>query len=164
MRKKPLSPLVAAGVLITIALGVGFAAPHPGPLKPEAWRLLGIFLATIAGLILQPIAGGALVLIAVTLATLVGGLTIQRALSGYSDPVVWLVLSAFFISNALLKTGLARRIALLFVRTFGGTPLGVCYSLACTDLVLGSHHPFERRALRRCGAADCALRCRTLRI
>jgi DASS family divalent anion:Na+ symporter len=141
LRKKSLSPLFSAGVLIMIALAVGFVVPHPGSLKPEAWRLLGIFLATIAGLILQPIAGGALVLIAVTLATLVGGLTIQRALSGYSDPVVWLVLSAFFISNALLKTGLARRIALLFVRTFGGTPLGVCYSLACTDLVLGAIIP-----------------------
>ena len=115
--------------------------PRPAALKPEAWRLLGIFAATIAGLILQPIAGGAIVLIAVTLATLIGGLTVQRALSGYSDPVVWLVLAAFFVSRALLKTGLARRIALGFVRIFGGTSLGVCYSLGMTDFVLATIIP-----------------------
>src|SRR5665213_706088 len=110
--------------------------PRPETVKPEAWRLLGIFAATIAGLILQPIAGGALVLIAVALAALFGGLTAQQALAGYSDPVVWLVLAAFFISSALLKTGLARRIALIFVRLFGRSSLGVCYSLGLTDFVL----------------------------
>ena len=103
--------------------------------------MFGIFAATIAGLILQPVAGGALVLIAITLAILLGGLTVQKALSGFSDPVVWLVLSAFFVSNALLKTGLARRIALVFVRVFGGTSLGVCYSLGLTDLVLAAIIP-----------------------
>jgi DASS family divalent anion:Na+ symporter len=99
-------------------------------------RLAGIFAATIAGLIAQPIPGGAVVLAGVTAAALFGGVTIQKALSGYSDPVVWLVLTAYFISIALLKTGLARRIALLFVRAFGASALGVCYALGFTDLVL----------------------------
>ena len=129
------------GILIGIYLAVVFLVPRPDVLKPEAWRLLGLFASTIAGLILQPIAGGALVLIAMTLSTVLGGLTIQKALSGYSDPVVWLVLSAFFISNALLKTGLARRIALVFVRMFGRTSLGVCYALGFTDLVLAAIIP-----------------------
>lgn len=129
------------GILIAIYFAVVFFLPRPEVVKPEAWRLLGLFAATIAGLILQPIAGGALVLIAVTLSAILGGLTIQKALSGYSDPVVWLVLSAFFISHALLKTGLARRIALLFVRLFGRTSLGVCYALGFTDLVLAAIIP-----------------------
>ncbi|MES1262463.1 MAG: DASS family sodium-coupled anion symporter [Acidobacteriota bacterium] len=141
MRRQGLSPAVSTGILTAIYLVVVFAIPRPLELRPEAWRLLGIFAATIAGLILQPIAGGALVLLAITLATLLGGLTIQKALSGFSDPVVWLVLAAFFISNALLKTGLARRIALVFVRMFGSTSLGVCYSLGCTDLVLAAIIP-----------------------
>lgn len=136
MRKQGLPPLVSTAILVAVYFAVTLSIPRPAAVKPEAWRLLGIFVATIAGLILQPIAGGALVLIAVTLATLIGGLTIQRALTGYSDPVVWLVLAAFFISNALLKTGLARRIALGFVRLFGASSLGVCYSLGMTDFVL----------------------------
>ena len=39
------------------------------------------------------------------------------AVSGFADPVVWLVLTVFFISSALLKTGLARRIAIPIVRS-----------------------------------------------
>ncbi len=136
MRKRGLPPLVSTAILAAVYFTVTLLIPRPAAVKPEAWRLLGIFAATIGGLILQPIAGGALVLMAITLATLFGGLTIQRALTGYSDPVVWLVLAAFFISHALLKTGLARRIALGFVRLFGRSSLGVCYSLGMTDFVL----------------------------
>jgi DASS family divalent anion:Na+ symporter len=136
LRKRGLPPLVSTAILVAVYFTVTLLIPRPAAVKPAAWRLLGIFAATIAGLILQPIAGGALVLMAITLATLFGGLTIQRALTGYSDPVVWLVLAAFFISHALLKTGLARRIALGFVRLFGSSSLGVCYSLGMTDFVL----------------------------
>ncbi len=118
-----------------------FFFPRPATVAPAGWRLFGIFAATIAGLILQPIPGGALVLVAVILAALLGGLTVSHALAGFGDPVVWLVMAAFFISTALIKTGLARRIALLFVRTIGQSSLGVCYALAFTDLVLASIIP-----------------------
>jgi DASS family divalent anion:Na+ symporter len=115
--------------------------PRPDAVKPEGWRLLGIFLATVLGLILQPIPGGALVLLAVVLTSAFGGLTIQQALGGYGDPTVWLVMAAFFISRALINTGLARRIALFFVRSFGSSSLGVCYALALSDMVLASIIP-----------------------
>ena len=115
--------------------------PRPESIKPEGWRLLGIFAATIAGLILQPIPGGAIVLTAIVLSAVFGGLTILQALGGYGDPTVWLVMAAFFISDALIKTGLARRIALLFVRAVGSSSLGVCYALSLTDMVLASIIP-----------------------
>jgi divalent anion:Na+ symporter, DASS family len=118
-----------------------WAVPRPEALKPESWRLVGIFLATIAGLILQPIPGGALVLLAVTLAAILGGLTIQDALAGYGDPTVWLVMAAFFISRALIKTGMARRLALFFVRLFGRSSLGVCYALSLSDMTLATIIP-----------------------
>jgi DASS family divalent anion:Na+ symporter len=139
--RRSLRPAVSTAILVAIYLVITLLIPRPASVNPEGWRLLGIFAATVAGLILQPIPGGALVLIAVTLASLLAGLPMQKALSGFADPVVWLVLSAFFISNALLKTGLARRIALLFVRMFGRTSLGVCYALGCTDLVLAAIIP-----------------------
>jgi len=136
LSRKALRPLASPAILVGIYFAVVLFFPRTSAIGPEGRRLLGIFTAAIFGLILQPIPGGALVLIALTLATLFGGLTIQRALAGYSDPIVWLVLAAFFISNALLGTGLARRIALLFVRLFGTSSLGVCYSLGLTDFVL----------------------------
>ena len=133
--------LTAGALLVVIYLTIAYVVPRPAALKPEAWRLLGIFCATIAGLMTEPLPGGALVLCAVTLASLVGGLSVQQALGGYADPTVWLVMSAFFISTALIKTGLARRIALFFVRAFGGRSIGICYSLALTDGVLATMIP-----------------------
>jgi divalent anion:Na+ symporter, DASS family len=115
--------------------------PRPEAVKPEGWRLTGLFLATIVGSIVEPIPAGALVLLAVVLSSVVGGLTITEALAGYSNSSVWLVLVAFFISRALIQTGLARRIALLFVRAFGKSSLGVAYSLAASDMVLAGMIP-----------------------
>jgi len=133
--------VVSTLILVLIYILVAHVLPRPAAIQPAGWRLLGIFLATIGGLILQPISGGALVLCAVTLASLFGGLSIQQALGGFGDPTVWLVMAAFFISDALLKTGLARRIALLFVRAVGASSLGVCYALSLTDMVLASVIP-----------------------
>ena len=127
--------------LIAVFLVIAFALPRPGSVTPEGWRLTGIFAATILGLMLQPIPGGALVLIAVAASALVGGLSIEQALAGYADPTVWLVLAAFFVSRALIKTGLARRIALFFVRLVGRSSLGVSYALALSDMVLASIIP-----------------------
>src|SRR5574341_466283 len=129
--------------LVPVALfaGVAFVAPRPEAIRAEGWRLLGIFLAAIAGLILEPVPGGAVVLLAVTVAAIAGGLTVQQALGGYGDPTVWLVMAAFFIARALIKTGLARRIALFFVRLFGRSSLGVCYALSLSDMVLATIIP-----------------------
>jgi DASS family divalent anion:Na+ symporter len=128
-------------ILVAVYLVVVYAIPKPLAVKPEGWRLTGIFAATIVGSIIEPIPAGALVLLAVTLTALFGGLTITEALSGYSNSSVWLVLVAFFISRALIHTGLARRIALFFVRAFGKSSLGVAYSLAATDMVLAGMIP-----------------------
>jgi DASS family divalent anion:Na+ symporter len=129
------------GPLVLLYLVIAYVLPKPPAVKQHAWQLFGIFAATILGLILQPVAGGAMVLIGVLFSALVGGLTIQSALQGYSDPMVWLVLTAFLISRALLNTGLARRIALIFVRMFGTTSVGITYALAATDAVLATIIP-----------------------
>jgi DASS family divalent anion:Na+ symporter len=115
--------------------------PIPAGITPQSWRLLAIFVATIVGCIVRPIPGGAVVLLGVTAIMLTGVLTPADALRGYSDPIVWMVLAAFFISRGLIKTGLGRRIALLFVRAIGGRSLGLGYSLVATDLLLATIIP-----------------------
>lgn len=127
--------------LVLIYLLIVFVVPRPEGVKPEGWRLFGLFAATVAGLILQPLPGGALVLAAVTLAPALGGLTLAQSLSGYADATVWLVMAAFFISRSLINTGLARRIALLFVRAFGRSSLGVAYALTLSDVTLATIIP-----------------------
>ena len=127
--------------LVVIYVVIAHLFPRPAAITPQGWRLFGIFVATVVGLILQPMPGGAVVLLGVLAAALFGGLTLAQALSGYADATVWLVLAAFFISRALINTGLARRIALIFVRLIGHTSVGLCYALGLSDMVLASVIP-----------------------
>jgi DASS family divalent anion:Na+ symporter len=128
--------------LITIGVGVLIAVlPRPEGVTREAWTLLAIFAATIVGSIVQPLTGSAMVLLGVIATALFGALKIEKALSGYADKYVWLVLAAFFISRAMIKTGLGHRIALLFVRMIGRRSLGLGYSLVFTDFILASFVP-----------------------
>ncbi|MGH9883317.1 MAG: DASS family sodium-coupled anion symporter, partial [Pyrinomonadaceae bacterium] len=95
-----------------------------------------IFVATITGSIVRPVPGGAVVLIGVAAVALTGVLPIGEALAGYADPIVWLVLAAFFMSRGMIKTGLGRRIAFLFIRAIGHHSLGLGYALISTDMLL----------------------------
>ena len=128
--------------LIVIGCGVGIAIiPPPEGVSREAWTLLAIFIATIVGSIVQPLTGSAMVLLGVVALALFRALPIEKALSGYADKFVWLVLAAFFISRAMIKTGLGQRIALIFVRLIGRKTLGLGYALVFTDFILASFIP-----------------------
>ena len=135
-----------------LVLGAGaivLLVPVPDGITPANWRLLAIFVATMVGLVAQPLPGGAMVLFGVcaiaindAARALQSGTPVpMRAFAGYGDPVVWLVLCAFFISRGMIKTGLGRRIALYFVKLIGGTSLGLGYALAIADGVLASIIP-----------------------
>jgi DASS family divalent anion:Na+ symporter len=127
--------IVFAAALVVLLL------PRPAGITPQAWRLLAIFVATIVGSIVRPIASGAVVLLGVVAVALTGALPVDQALRGYADPIVWLVLAAFFISRGMIKTGLGRRIALLFIRAIGRRSLGLGYALVGTDMLLASVIP-----------------------
>jgi divalent anion:Na+ symporter, DASS family len=143
----PNAPIVSKTTLavrwaVVVFAGVGVAlAPSPEGIEPRAWQLFAIFVATILGLIFQPLPGGAMVLLGIAATAVFGVLPPATALAGYADPVVWLVLSAFMLARGMIKTGFGRRVALLFVRTLGGTSLGLGYALALTDGVLASVIP-----------------------
>ncbi|HZF39080.1 MAG TPA: DASS family sodium-coupled anion symporter, partial [Blastocatellia bacterium] len=151
---------------ITIFSGLAiYLAPVPEGVTPQSWRLLAIFIATIVGSILRPAPGGAMVVLGIAAIALtksmplsealIGAVTdparpdlkavetlrIKSTLAGYADPVVWLVLAAFFMSRAMIKTGLGRRIALLFIRAIGHRSLGLGYALVGTDFLLASVIP-----------------------
>jgi divalent anion:Na+ symporter, DASS family len=128
------------GLIVLAALAVALA-PVPSGITPQSWRLLAIFIATIIGSILRPVPGGAIVLIGVSALVVTGALPVDQALRGYADPIVWLVLAAFMMSRGMIKTGLGRRIALLFVRAIGHHSLGLGYALASTDMVLATIIP-----------------------
>src|SRR6185503_9220396 len=110
--------------------------PGPSGITAQSWHLLAIFVASIVGLIVTPIPGGAIVLLGVAALALTGTMPVEAALKGYGDPIVWLVLAAFFMSRGMIKTRLGRRIALLFIRALGRHSLGLGYALVSTDMLL----------------------------
>ncbi|MGH9945930.1 MAG: DASS family sodium-coupled anion symporter [Pyrinomonadaceae bacterium] len=126
--------VIGVGVVITII-------PRPEGVTPEAWTLLAIFIATIVGSIVQPLTGSAMVLLGVIATVLLGALKPTDALKGYAEPVVWLVLAAFFLAVGMIKTGLGHRVALLFVRAIGRKTIGLGYALVGTDFVLAAMIP-----------------------
>lgn len=116
------------------------------PIRPEAvsisgWHMLTIFIATIIGCILQPFPIGAISILGFTVAVVTGTLEIDTAIAGFGNPSIWLIAIAFFISRGFIKTGLGRRIALIFVRLFGKKTLGLAYSLLGVDLLLAPATP-----------------------
>jgi DASS family divalent anion:Na+ symporter len=90
---------------------------------------------------LQPLPGGAVVLLGITAVILAGSLPINQALAGYSNPTVWLVLLAFLMARAFIKTGIARRIALYFLRALGNHSLGLAYALIFSDVAMATIIP-----------------------
>jgi divalent anion:Na+ symporter, DASS family len=136
----PRSRLVRWGVVLFVAVAI-LLIPVPEGISPESWRLLAIFAATIMGSIVRPLPGSAMVLLGVTALSLFKVMPIGESLAGYADPVVWLVLAAFFISRGMIKTGLGRRIAFLFIKAIGRHSIGLGYALISTEAVLAAVIP-----------------------
>jgi DASS family divalent anion:Na+ symporter len=134
------SLLLRWSIVLGTAIGI-LLLPVPQGISPQSWRLLAIFAATIVGSIVRPAPGGAMVFFGVTVIALTGTMTPVDALRGYADPIVWMVLCAFFIARGVLKTGLGRRIAYLFIRALGSRSLGLAYALGFSDTVLASVVP-----------------------
>jgi DASS family divalent anion:Na+ symporter len=158
--------LVKWAVVLIAGFGIALA-PRPAGITPESWRLLAIFIATIVGSIVRPLSGGAMVLLGIAALALTRSMPVSEALAqtatdakaletlrikstlaGYADPVVWLVLAAFLMSRGMIKTGLGRRIALLFIKAIGQRSLGLGYALVGTDMVLATFIPSNGA---RCG-------------
>ena len=84
---------------------------------------------------------GAVSIIGFTIMVLVGIMDTKSAVEGFGNSSIWLIAMAFFISRGFVKTGLGRRIALLFVKLFGKKTLGLAYSLVGVDLILAPATP-----------------------
>lgn len=129
-------------LLIPLLIGLGiWFFPHPTQIPQEGWQLLAIFVATIIAVILKPFPMGALSLMAMCVANLTNTLSLTESLKGFENPIVWLVVFAFFISRGFIKTGLGSRIAYYFVSVLGKRTLGLSYGLLFSDLLLSPAIP-----------------------
>ncbi|MDD3224487.1 MAG: anion permease [Clostridium sp.] len=138
------SPLSNVYVKLIISIAVGaliWFIPAPIGVKPAAWHMLAIFVATILGCILKPFPIGAVAIIGLTMAQLLNVTSTAKAIAGFGESSIWLIVIAFFISRGFIKTGLGSRIAYQFVKFFGKSTLGLCYSIEFCDLVMAPATP-----------------------
>ncbi|WP_297953789.1 DASS family sodium-coupled anion symporter [uncultured Lactobacillus sp.] len=124
-----------------LPLVIGIALWLLTPCKPAdisilAWYLFAIFVATIAACITKPLPMMATTLIAVVVATLTGIFNMKEVAAGFGNSVAWMVAMCMFLAAGFIKSGLGKRIAYLFVRTFGKSTLGLAYALSAVETVL----------------------------
>jgi L-tartrate/succinate antiporter len=151
MNWKAIAPVAVAIIVALI--------PAPEGLPQHAWYFFAIFVGVIVGLMFEPLPGGAIGLIGVTLVMVFSeyvffspdqlakpGFNSARAalswgLSGFSNTTVWLIFGAFMFALGYDKTGLGRRIALLLVRSMGRKTLTLGYAVTIADLLLAPFTP-----------------------
>src|SRR5512134_3200984 len=151
MNWKAIAPVAVAIIIALI--------PAPAGLPQHAWYFFAIFVGVIVGLMFEPLPGGAIGLIGVTLVAILSpwvffspeqlakpGFNEARAalnwaLSGFSNTTVWLIFGAFMFALGYEKTGLGRRIALKLVKAMGRRTLTLGYAITAADTLLAPFTP-----------------------
>lgn len=127
---------------LPFALAIGiWLVPVPAGLTAPAWHLFAVFVAAITAVL-----DGALPLLTSTMlaaaaAVLTGTISAAKAFAGFANPSVLLVVTAFLVAQAVVKSGLGRRISLFMVSRFGRSSLGLAYSIVVTDAVIAPAFP-----------------------
>lgn len=141
-KTQKLAILVAIPVLF-------FLIPAPEGLSLIAWRLLGIYIATIVGLVIKPYGEPVILLAAVAASAATIGNTagaeklvkVGQTLLGYQSGTTWLIFTAFTLSSAFVITGLGKRIAYYMIGWIGNTTLRLGYVTVFLDLLLSPATP-----------------------
>jgi DASS family divalent anion:Na+ symporter len=80
-------------------------------------------------------------MLAVAAVVLTGTISAAKAFSGFANASVLLVVIAFLVAQAVVKSGLGRRISLFMVSRFGKSAHGLAYSIVLTDAVIAPAFP-----------------------
>lgn len=138
---------IVPAVVTTIFLLTLLALPAPSGLDENGWKMLAIFLTTILAIILKVMSIGVMALMAIVIVSLAQVTSpsskgaVADALSSFASPLIWLIVIAVLISLGLRKTGLGRRIGLVFITLLGKRTVGIGYGLVLCELLLAPFTP-----------------------
>ena len=139
---KPKMQLSLIPTLAMLALAfLMWYMPTPKGLEVQAWHMFIIFVITILSVIVKAMPTTTLTILGLAMCMVTKTLTVNQALIGFSKPTVWLVVSAFFIATAFVKTGLGKRMAYVFIAYFGKTKIGLSYGLIMVEFILSTLIP-----------------------
>lgn len=134
-------------MIIPVAvLAIFWFIPAPEGLSTNAWHFLAIFFAVVVGLIIEPVPAALVGFVGISVVAILGIMgnpteSINWALSGFSNSVIWLIFAAFMFALGYKKTGLGKRVSLLMIKYMGKSSLGLGYAVAFSDLVLAPFMP-----------------------
>lgn len=127
---------------LPFALAIGiWLAPVPAGLTAPAWHLFAVFVAAITAVLDGGLPLLTSTMLAAAAAVLTGTISAAKAFAGFANPSVLLVVTAFLVAQAVVKSGLGRRISLFMVSRFGRSSLGLAYSIVVTDAVIAPAFP-----------------------
>jgi solute carrier family 13 (sodium-dependent dicarboxylate transporter), member 2/3/5 len=116
--------------------------PAPEGLEPAAQKSIAIFAGALVLWITTPIPIYLTSLIAILLLPLVGAVEDQEVAFGtLGFDVIWLMVSAFVLTSAMMKSNLGRRFSLWMVTKFGKTPTRTLLVLVIINFVLAFFVP-----------------------
>lgn len=136
------SPLLMAkrAFPFVMAAAIWFA-PVPAGLTPQAWHLFAVFITAIVSVLLGIYPLLTSTMLAAGAVVLTNTISASKAFSGFANSSVLLVVIAFLVAQAVVKSGLGRRISLFMVGLFGRSSLGLAYSLVLTDAAIAPAFP-----------------------
>ena len=123
-----------------LAVGI-WLMPVPAGLTAPAWHLFAVFASAIASVLMGAFPLLTSTLLAVAAVVLTGTISPAKAFAGFANASVLLVVIAFLVALAVVKSGLGRRISLFMVSLFGGSSLGLAYSIVVTDALIAPGFP-----------------------
>jgi len=138
--------VIGTGLLVrrltpfALAFGI-WLVPVPAGLTAPAWHLFAIFVAAIAAVLVGAFPLLTSTMLAVAAVVLSGTISPAKAFSGFANASVLLVVIAFLVAQAVVKSGLGNRISLFMVSRFGRSSLGLAYSIVLTDAVIAPAFP-----------------------
>lgn len=127
-------------ISLAVALVIWFVPP-PGNLTPQAWHLFAIFGATILSVVIGAFPILTASVLALAAAVLTGTLAAADAYEGFSNPTIVLIIVAFLVARAVVKSGLGERLGYRAISLFGRSTLGLSYSIFAVDALISPAFP-----------------------
>ena len=132
--------IILFSLLVLVAI---FLAPAPDGLSIEGKNAIGIFVMAIilwvSGALPLSVTG----LFVIALLPLLDVMSSKEAFSLFGNKAVFFILGAFILAAAMLKTGLSKRIALMMLSRFDGSPRklvgGIMVTCAFLSFIMPEH-------------------------
>ncbi|HEY3628811.1 MAG TPA: DASS family sodium-coupled anion symporter [Terracidiphilus sp.] len=115
--------------------------PVPQGLTAQSWHLFAIFITAILSVLLGLYPLLTSTMLAAGVVVLTNTVSAAKAFAGFANTSVLLVVIAFLVAQAVVKSGLGRRISLFMVSLFGRSSLGLAYSIVLTDAAIAPAFP-----------------------